>query len=179
MKTQTKAWSGSDTIRVIRDTSRRCRFGLLLIIMAGVAMFCGCQAPTMFETSVSLLPVTIESEDPNTPPVQVEPPDALDVLVAVEKIAGKAGLKPYTSSYEEVSLLDMADSDDLLDDANTNTINVSEWKHPELPVYLTVTRKPEEILILLNHTPEAGGKANSDAVKLFKAIGKQLSETKF
>ena len=179
MKTQTKAWSGSDTIRVIRDTSRRCRFGLLLIIMAGVAMFCGCQAPTMFETSVSLLPVTIESEDPNTPPVQVEPPNALDVLIAVEKIAGKAGLKPYTSSYEEVSLLDIADSDDLLDDANSDTINVSEWKHPELPVYLTVTRKDEEILILLNHTPDAAGKPNSDAVKLFKAIGKQLAKTEF
>ena len=154
-------------------------FYLSLIIAGMVVLFSGCQSPTMFETSVSLLPVTIESEDPNTPPVQVEPPDPLAVLIAVEKIAGKAGLKPYTSTYEEVSLLDMADSDDLLDDANRGTINVSEWKHPELPVYLTVTRKDEEILILLNHTPDAAGKPDTDAVKLFKAIGKQLSETKF
>ena len=150
---------------------------LLIIIAAGLLLFSGCLESTSYERSVSLLPAVVEGADPNIP--AAEPVEPLDVLSAVEKIAGKAGLKPYTSSYEEVSLLDMADTDDLLGDANSDTINVSEWKHPELPVYLTITRKPDEILILLNHTPEAAGKPNSDAVKLFNAIQKQLSQTIF
>ncbi len=146
----------------------------LLLIIAGIILFLsGCLEPTSYERSVSLLPAVIEGVDPNMPE-----PDPLDVLAAAEKIAGKAGLKPYTASHEEVSLLDIADSG-LLGETHSDEINVTEWKHPDLAVYLTVTRKPEEILILLNHTPDAAGKPNRPAQKLFESIQKQLAETDF
>ncbi|MBL7215206.1 MAG: hypothetical protein ISS71_05965 [Phycisphaerae bacterium] len=146
----------------------------ILLIIAGVILFlCGCLESTSYERSISLLPPAMENTDPNIPPA--EPVDPLDMLAAVEKIAGKAGLKPYTATSDEISLLDIADAD-LLDDTNSGKMNVTEWKHPELPVYLTVTRKTEEILILLNHTPDATGKPNRPAQKLFEAIQKQLLE---
>ena len=166
------AGSGKTTTAT-RNAPLRLRFGLLFIILAGTAFLCGCQAPTTFETSVSLLPAAVENVDPDAAPG--EPVDPLDVLIAVEKIAGKAGLKPYRTAEDEASLLDIADSD-LLDDTNSDTINVTEWKHPELGVYLTVTRKPEEILILLNHSPDASGKPNRAAQKLFDSLQKQLTE---
>ena len=145
---------------------------LLLIIVSSFLFLAGCQAPTTFEKSISLLPPEVEIADPNVP--APEPVDPLDVLAAVEKIAGNAGLQPYTTGNDEASLLDIADSE-LLDDMNGSK-NVTEWKHPNLPVYLTITRKNEEILLLLNHTPDASGKPNSDAVKLYETIEKQLSQ---
>lgn len=144
---------------------------ILAITIATLLFLPGCQAPTTFETSISLLPAEIENADPNIPVPQ--PPDPLDILIAVEKIAGKAGLQPYTAGDDEASLLDIADSD-LADDANNDKMNVTEWKHPDLPVYLTVTRKSDEILILLNHTPDASGKPNPAAQKLFESVQKQL-----
>ena len=146
---------------------------ILVIIMTGLIFLPGCLESTSYERSVSLLPPMIENADPNIP--APEPIDPLDVLIAAEKIAGKAGLKPYAAGDDEASLLDIADSD-LLDDTNGGKINVTEWKHPELPVYLTVTRKSEEVLILLNHTPDATGKPDPAAKKLFEFIQKQLAE---
>lgn len=145
----------------------------LLAITFGILLLSGCQMPTTFETSISLLPSEVETADPNVP--IPEPVDPLDVLIAVEKVAGKAGLELYTADDDEMSLLDIADSD-LLDNTNHSKMNVTEWKHPGLPVYLTVTRKSEEILILLNHTPDERGKPNPDAQKLFETIQKQLAE---
>jgi len=148
------------------------RLGLLFWGAATLCWLTGCVESTSYETSVSLLPTVIENTDPNTAPIVREPVDPLDVRAAVEKIAGKAGLKPYLTGDEEASLLDIADSD--LSDQTTDTINVIEWKHPDLPVYLTLTRKNEEVLILLHHTPDASGKSNPDAAKLHKSIEKQL-----
>ena len=170
---QTKAWSKSDTIATKHKVSRRLRFGLLFIIVSSAVLLSGCQAPTTFETSISLLPPEVETADPNIP--APEPVDPLDVLIAVEKIASKAGLEPYTAGDDEAFLLDIADTD-LLDESGSSSMNVTEWKHPNLPVYLTVTRKNEEILLLLNHTPDETGKPNPDAKKLFEVIQKQLTE---
>ena len=144
----------------------------LVFSLTGLLPLCGCLETMSYERSILLLPPAMENADSNNPPP--EPVDPLDVLAAVEKIAAKAGLKPYTTGDEEASLLDIADSD-LSGNANTDTINVTEWKHPDLPVYLTVTRKSDEILILLNHTPDASGKPDPDAVKLYKMIEKQLT----
>ncbi|MBC8391453.1 MAG: hypothetical protein H8E17_02655, partial [Deltaproteobacteria bacterium] len=73
MKTRTKAWSGSEAISAVCNASRRLRFGLLLIIMAGVSMVFGCYVPTVFLTSVSLPPGMIGSDVPYTPPGQGRP----------------------------------------------------------------------------------------------------------
>lgn len=146
---------------------------LFLILVSCLLLLPGCQTAATFETSVSLVPEVVENGDPNVP--TSEPPDPLDVLIAVEKIAGKAGLKPYSTGQDETSLLDIADSD-LMEDSQSDTVNVTEWKHPDLPVYLTVTRKTEEILILLNQAPDASGKLDPDAQKLFDSIRKQLTE---
>lgn len=156
----------------IHNPSRRCRFGLLFIIMTGVVFLSGCQTPTTYEHAISLQLPPVEAVDPNAP--APKPIDPLDVLAAVETIAGQAGLKPYTAPEDETSLLDIADSD-LGNDTNDRK-NVTEWKHPELPVYLTVIRKSDEVLILLNHTPEKTGKSNPAAKKLFDSIQKQLTE---
>ncbi len=144
---------------------------IILLFSTGLLMLSGCQVSTSYETSI---PLVVESTDPNVPPERIDP---LSVLAAVEKVAAKANMKPYTPSYEEVSLLDMADTDDLLDDVGESAINISEWKRPDLPVYLTVTRNRDEILILLNHTPDEAGKVNPDAQKLFESIQKQLTDT--
>jgi hypothetical protein len=146
---------------------------VIIFAGAGLLWLWGCQAPRSFETSVSLLPPTMEDAALNT--AAPEPTDPLEVPAAVETIAAKAGLKPYTTGEEETTLLDMADAD-LLGGAATPSLNITEYKHPELPVYLTVTRKPEEILILLNYTPDANGKINPEVEKLFKSIRKQLIE---
>jgi len=146
---------------------------LSLIAVFGLLFLSGCQRPTTFQHAISLhMPPPTEGCDPNMP--APEPIDPLDILSAIEKVAGKSGLKPYTASADEASLLDIADSD-LLDDTSTSQ-NTTEWKHPDLAVYLTVIRKPDEILILLNHTPDEIGKTNPDAQKLFAMTEKQLAE---
>lgn len=146
---------------------------VIIFAGAGLLWFWGCQSPRSFETSVSLLPPAVEGNE--TDASLTEPVEPLEMPAIVEKIAANAGLKPYTTGEEETSLLDMADAD-LLGSAGTSSLNVTEYKHPELTVYLTVTRKPEEVIILLNHTPDASGKINPDAEKLFKSIRKQLIE---
>ena len=140
--------------------------------IVGLALFSGCQMPTSYEMSVSLVPTATQA-DPNAP--AAKPVDPLDVLIATEKIAVKAGLKPYSTANDEASLLDIADSD-LSDSADADVIKVTEWKHPDLPVYLTVTRKNDEILILLSGTPDASGKMDADTARLYKNIATQLSE---
>ena len=143
------------------------------MITVGLLFLSGCQTPTTFQHVISLHIPPAGYTDPNVP--EAKPIDPLDILSAIEKTAGKTGLKPYTTNADEASLLDIADSD-LTDDMNNGKMNVTEWKHPELPVYLTITRKAEEILILLNHTSDTAGKPNPAAQKLFESIQKQLKE---
>ncbi len=143
--------------------------------MLSVCLLAGCQTTsTSFETSVPLTLAGVEKADPNTP--APDPVDPLDVLIAVEKVASKAKLLPYADEDDAASLLDIADSD-LSDDTAAGIINQTEWKHPDLPVYLTVTRKSEEILILLNRIPDPDDKTETQAVKLYRMIEKQLSDS--
>ena len=142
---------------------------LLIIVMC--LFFVGCNPSYSTERVVSLVPV--ENDDPNAIPA--EPVDPLDVLIAVEKIAATNGLEMYETDDDEASLLDIADSDDLLDEGTSGTINVTHWRHPDLAVYLTVTRNPDDILLLLSHTPGEDGKPNPAAKKLYKILNKQLS----
>jgi hypothetical protein len=155
---------------IAHDTNYR--LGVLAMGLAAICLLSGCQTATSFETSVSLTSPPIEN-DPNVP--APKPVDPLDVLIALEKIAADSGLEPSTAGEDEASLLDIADSD-LSENSDPGIIHVTEWKHPELPVYLTVTRKSEEILILLHQTLDADGQTNPDAAKQFIAIQKQLEK---
>ncbi len=148
---------------------------LFVLLVLCVLATPGCQPSYSTEMNISLTaPEIAESADPDTPAPQ--PIDPLDVLAAVEKIAGSNGLERYTPDDIETSLLDIADTDNLLDDSPTASANVTYWKHTELPVYLTITRNPEDILLLLSHTPDEKGKPNPEAKKLYQTLQKQLAE---
>ncbi len=144
-----------------------------LLIIITCLLFAGCNPSYSTERVISLVPAVDETADPNA--VAAEPVDPLDVLIVVEKIAAANGLEMYQTADEEASLLDIADSDDLLDADDSGTINVTHWRHPELPVYLTVTRNPDDILLLLNHTPNEAGKPTPEAKKLYETLGEQLN----
>lgn len=95
--------------------------------------------------------------------------DPLDVQIAVEKITADAGLKPYIEDAREDDLFSMVD-----DTINGSSANTRTWKHPVYPVFLSMTRHAGEFVLLLNYADE--GKADSNAVKLYKSLEQQLSE---
>lgn len=149
--------------------------GWMMAVLLSVCLLAGCQTTsTSFETAVPLTPADLAIADPNTP--APDPVDPLDVLITVEKIAVKAKLLPYADEDDAASLLDIADSD-LSGDTAAGIINQTEWKHPDLPIYLTVTRKSGEILILLNRIPDLDGQTETQSVKLYRTIEKQLSDS--
>lgn len=146
-----------------------CRLSLLTLIILTIVS--GCQPSYSTEMVISLSPKNVDME-PDAP--TAESLDPLDVLVVVEKIAAANSLKIYETDNDEKSLLDIADSDDLMDESSSKTVNITYWQHPNLPVYLTVTRNPNEILLLLNHTPDESGKASPEAKKLYDTLNTEL-----
>lgn len=155
--------------------TKKCKYLLFVLLALCVLSVPGCQPSYSTEMTISLTPpVMDEAADPNTPvPELVDP---LDILAEVEKIAAANDLEHYSPDDVETSLLDIADTDDLLADNPTAAANITHWKHTELPVYLTVTRNPEDILLLISHTPDENGKPNPDAKKLYQTLQKQLAD---
>jgi hypothetical protein len=137
------------------------RFFILPAIASAVLFISGCQPSYSAEMSIPL-----GAADPQTRPV-----NPLDVQAAVEKIAADAGLVPYTAQAAEEDLMSIAD-DELLNSASAGT-SARTWKHPQHPVFLSMTRQAGEIVLLLNCPPDANPLA--DAIKLYKSLQKQLS----
>lgn len=133
------------------------------ILVCGVLVLlalAGCQESYNAEMSI---PLTAANP-------QARPINPLDVQIAVEKIAGGAGLVPYTAQADEEDLMSVAD-DELLNGASAASIRT--WKHPQHPVFLSMTRQTGEFILLLN-CPQ-GSNPDSDAVKLYKSLENQLS----
>jgi hypothetical protein len=130
-----------------------------VIAILCVLVLSSCQAPTRtMELSVSLkVPAGSEAK----------PVNALDVLVAVETVASDNGLKPWSEPADDEDLLGLAETDDASSAAGQS------WRHPDFPVYLTATRHPGEILLLLNYPAEAA--PDPKAQKLFNTVKTQLS----
>ena len=117
----------------------RIKTQICLIIAAGLLLFSGCQPSYSTEMSISLQPAATDKASAE----QSKPVNALDTLVVVEKIVAANNLKRYTPDTTETFLLDLADTDDLMEDGNSTMTNTTHYKHPDLPVYLSVTPKPE------------------------------------
>ena len=95
--------------------------------------------------------------------------DPLDVQIAVEKIVSNAGLKPEAPNAAESDLFSMVD-----DTIGSPASNTRTWKHPEYPLYLSMTPHDGEFVLLLNYAAE--GNADSNAVKVYKYLEEQLSQ---
>ncbi|MCI0498290.1 MAG: hypothetical protein L0Y36_01225 [Planctomycetales bacterium] len=132
---------------------------ILVTIAACLFLFSGCQSSYTIETSIPLA-----AADAQTKPV-----NPLDAQAAVEKIAAGAGLVPCAADEAEDDLLTLADNELL--GAGPAAASARTWKHPDHPVFLSMTRQSGEILLLLNCAP----KAKPRAVRLYKSLEKQLS----
>ncbi|HOK94771.1 MAG TPA: hypothetical protein PK052_05345 [Anaerohalosphaeraceae bacterium] len=137
------------------------KYLVVLVAAAACWLLAGCQPSYSAEMSIPL-----SAADRQTLPIQ-----PLDVQAAVEKIAAAAGLVPYTARAEEEDLLSIADSEQLNPAAPADSARL--WKHPEQPVFLSLTRHPGEFVVLANYA--RAGKTDPKAVKVYKALEKQLS----
>lgn len=142
-----------------------------LIITAALLLFAGCQPSYSTEMSISL-ESAVTNETAQTPSESVDP---IDILVTIGKIARDNGLQMQTPDTDEASLLDMADTEELLSNPTTQVDNTTHYQHPDLPVFLTVTRNQTEFLLLIHHAPDENGIPNPDAQKLYNTLQEQLT----
>lgn len=134
----------------------------ILIGVFALSILVGCEESYRMEVSIPL--VGTSAAQPRQPAA-----DPLDVQIAVEKIAGDAGLKPEAPTAVESDLFSMID-----DTVGSPASNTRTWKHPSYPVFLSMTRNAGEFIVLLNYAPH--GKTDSQAVKIYTTLKEQLSQ---